>query len=132
MKIERLTSREVRAIHSMLLAWHGGAAGIRSENLLESALAQVPNVATGTGGTTHLLVTLAAAYATAIAKTRPFVDANRRTALVAAFTVIERNGFSVTASREDAFSAIYNLDLGTPSEAEFAAWLQSAIKHVPR
>lgn len=132
MTIERLTKEEVMAIHSVQLAWHGGAPGIKDDALLESALANAPEFSTGSGGITRLLAILAAAYAVGIAKTRPFVDGNRRTALLAAFAFIERNGFSVTASQEDAFTVFYNLGLGKPSEGEFADWLQFKIVPVPK
>jgi death-on-curing protein len=132
MRIERLSRQDVLAIHAMQIAWFGGPSGFRGEELLDSALAQVPSFSTGSGGITRLLAVLAAGYATGIATTRPFVDGNRRTALIAAFTLIERNGFAVTASQQDAFTALYNLGLGKPTEAEFADWLQSKIVPVPR
>ena len=132
MKIERLTKQEVLAIHSMQLSWHGGAPGIKNEVLLDAALAHVPKIGTGAGGLTRLLATLAAADAIGIARNRPFADGNRRTALVAACVFIERNGFSVKASQEDAYSALYNLSIGIPSEEQFASWLEFKIVPVPK
>ncbi|MFZ0663303.1 MAG: type II toxin-antitoxin system death-on-curing family toxin [Acidobacteriaceae bacterium] len=90
------------------LTWHGGASGARDEGLLESAK-EPPSLAV-----------LAAAYGSGIVGTLPFVDGNKRTGLVVAFTFIEANGFIVTASQEEAYFAFHNLAAGKLSEEELA------------
>ncbi|MGB7189734.1 MAG: type II toxin-antitoxin system death-on-curing family toxin [Acidobacteriaceae bacterium] len=118
-----LTKQQVLAIHDMQLAWHGGASGIRDEGLLESALARAQNIASYSEEPPSLAV-LAAAYGSGIVRNHPFVDGNNRTGLVATFTFIERNGFRVTASQEDAYFAFYDLAAGKLSEEELAQWLE--------
>jgi len=74
----------VLAIHARQLAEHGGATGVRDDGLLESALQrpqdklayEKPDAAD-----------LAAAYAFGIARNHPFVDGNKRTALVVSRTM---------------------------------------------
>jgi len=123
MMLHWLTKQEVLAIHDMQLAWHGGATGLRDEGLLESALARAQNIATYAEETPTLAV-LAAAYGSGIVRNHPFVDGNKRTALVTTFTFIERNGFKVTATQHDAYYAFYDLAAGKLSEDEFARWLE--------
>ena len=118
-----LTKQEVLAFHDMQLSWHGGASGIRDEGLLESALARAQNIASYSEEAPSLAV-LAAAYGSGIVRNHPFVDGNKRTALVATFTFIERNGFRVMASQEDAYFAFYDLAAGKLSEEELAQWLE--------
>lgn len=118
-----LTKQKVLAFHDMQLSWHGGASGIRDEGLLESALARAQNIASYSEEAPSLAV-LAAAYGSEIVRNHPFVDGNKRTALVATFTFIERNGFRVMASQEDAYFAFYDLAAGKLSEEELAQWLE--------
>ena len=123
MMLHWLSKQQVLAIHDMQLSWHGGASGIRDEGLLESALARAQNIASYSEEAPSLAV-LAAAYGSEIVRNHPFVDGNKRTALVATFTFIERNGFRVMASQEDAYFAFYDLAAGKLSEEELAQWLE--------
>jgi len=122
MMLHWLTKQELLAIHAAQLAWHGGASGVRDEGLLESALARAQNIASY-AEETPLLTILAAAYGSGIVRNQPFVDGNKRTGLVAAFTFIERNDFRVTASQHDAYHAFYDLAAGKLPEEELAQWL---------
>ncbi|HWG18989.1 MAG TPA: type II toxin-antitoxin system death-on-curing family toxin [Terracidiphilus sp.] len=131
MMLHWLTKNEVMAIHDMQLAWHGGASGLRDEGLLESALARAQNIATYSEETPSLAV-LAAAYGAGIVRNHPFLDGNKRTGLVAAFTFIERNGFLVTASQEDAYFIFYDLAAGKLSEDELAHWLDANTRPVSK
>jgi death on curing protein len=130
MTVHRLTRKDLLAIHAMQIARYGGAPGIENKRLLESVLARVPDAAAKGEEKIAQLAALAAAYAYGIAKNHPFLDGNRRTALVAALTLIERNGFHVIASQQDAYFAVYNLALEKPSEREFASWLENNIRAV--
>jgi death on curing protein len=132
MTIHRLTRKDLLAIHSMQIARYGGTPGVKSPKLLESALEHVPDTARANSSAAHSLVRIAAAYACGIAKCRPFVDGNRRTALVAALTFIERNGFRVTATQQDSYFALYNLGFDKPSEGELASWLEHKVVPAPK
>ena len=67
-------------------AW--GAAGVRDEGLLESALARPLKMFP----TRSRIGELAALYALGIARNHPFVDGNKRTAYVALETFLQLNG----------------------------------------
>jgi death-on-curing protein len=58
----------------------------------------------------------------------PFVDGNKRTGLMAAFVFIERNGFAVTSSQEEAYYAFYDLAAGKLSEDGLAQRLEANIR----
>jgi death on curing protein len=81
----------VLAIHAEVLAAHGGAAGLRSRALLESAIA-APQASFG--GTPLLgdPVEIAAAYLFYLCSNHPFVDGNKRTALAAYLVFLQANG----------------------------------------
>jgi len=65
---------------------------------------------------------MAAAYAFGIAANHPFVDGNKRTALIASITFLKLNGLQVTADKAERYLTFYGLAAGTVSEEELAAW----------
>ena len=110
----------IKAVHEELIREHGGLSGIRDEGLLESALARPQNqFAYGE----PKLADLAAAYAFGIARNHPFVDGNKRTALMAAYIFLGLNGVELSAPEAEAVIAIQALAAGDMSEAELARWL---------
>jgi death-on-curing protein len=107
--------------HDLELAAHGGSAGVRDEGLLDSALARAKNL-WAYADSAPSLPALAAAYAFGISSNRPFVDGNKRTALVVSFAFLEVNGLEVTASQEEAYLTILALAAGQISAAQLTAW----------
>ena len=119
-----LPKEAVLAMHARQLAEHGGGSGIRDLGLLESALQRPQNkLAYGT----PVIADAAAAYAYGIAKNHPFVDGNKRTALVASRTFLLYNGYQVTASKEDKLKTFIALAEGSLSEDDLAAWFRAYL-----
>jgi death on curing protein len=87
---KHLTIEAVKAIHREVLAAHGGAAGIRDETLLESAVAAPQATMMGQPLISHP-VEIAAAYLFYICRNHPFLDGNKRTALAACLVFLETN-----------------------------------------
>ena len=110
--------------HDLELASHGGSAGLRDVGLLESALSRPKNIWTYADSAPSLAV-LAASYAFGISSNHPFVDGNKRTALLVSFAFLDVNGSEVTASQEDAFLAILGLAAGEILEEQLAQWFES-------
>ncbi len=123
-----LTHGFVIALHGRLLAEHGGSPGLRDRDLLESALAATRN---------HRLYgdpdifDLAAQYAHALTRNRPFMDGNKRVALAAAGVYLELNGHRLTASETDAVLAMLALASGKLDATGFAAWLRDSAEPEP-
>lgn len=109
--------------HDLELAAHGGSAGIRDEGLLESAMARAKNIFADAESTLSLAV-LAAAYAYGISSNHPFVDGNKRTALLVSFAFLDVNGLEVVASQEDAFLTILGLAAGEIGEEQLTQWFE--------
>ncbi len=115
----------VLAIHDEQLAEHGSAEGVRDRGLLESALARPQNLlAYGSPD----LADLAAAYASGIARNRPFIDGNKRTAWVVSETFVELNGFEIAADDAAAYEAVFALAEGRIDESAFAGWMRPQLK----
>jgi death-on-curing protein len=111
---------ETLVAHSRQLAEHGGSDGIRDESLLESALAKPRNVFAYEESAT--LPRLAASYAYGIAKNHPFVDGNKRTALVIAEGFLGFNRLKVVAPPVEKYLTFLHLADGSLSEQDLTAW----------
>jgi death-on-curing protein len=118
-----ITKAMVIAMHDRQLAEHGGSAGLRDEGLLESALMRPQNIASY-ADTIPDLVELAAAYAYGIANNHPFVDGNKRTALVVALTFLYLNDYTFCGDYKDEYQAVIKLASGEWKEREFTDWLR--------
>jgi death on curing protein len=116
-----LTVQTILAVHEDQLAEHGGAVGVRDANMLESALARPLNLAAY--GEPDAAA-LAAAYAYGIARNHPFVDGNKRSALVAAELFLLDNGYRMTASNIDCVLTFLALAAGELSEDSLAIWFR--------
>jgi death on curing protein len=114
--------RDALSLHDRLLALDGGASGIRSQALLESALAR-PRQLYAYGDSPDV-VDLAAAYTFGIVRNHPFVDGNKRTGFVNGVLFLELNGYQFTASEEDASGSVLQLAAGKISEAALVRWLR--------
>lgn len=110
-------------MHDRLLAAHGGPAGIRDEALLESALTRPRHLAAD--GNPDLCA-LAATYAFGIARNLPFVDGNKRTAFLAAYVFLARNGRRLTAPEDAATWTMMALAAGDLDEDGLADWLRES------
>ena len=116
-----LTKDAVFAMHVRQLAEHGGGSGVRDVGLLESALERPVNKAAY--GQPDVFE-LAAAYAFGIARNHPFIDGNKRTALVASRTFLLINGYQVNAEKADLLKTFLALAAGELGEDDLAAWLR--------
>jgi death-on-curing protein len=111
----------VMAMHDEQIAEHGGQIGLRDAGLLASALARPQNqAANGKPSVFHL----AAAYAFGIVRNHPFLDGNKRTGFLAAYTFLDVNGWELTAPEPEAVAAVTSLAAGALAEPEFADWLK--------
>ena len=91
---------------------------------LESALGRARNRWAYEGGD---LPRLAAAYGFGIARNHPFVDGNKRAALLAIISFLGLNDVEFTASEADATQAVLGLAAGDLDEAGYAAFLRANI-----
>ena len=119
--IEFHTREFVEALHNEQLRLHGGAAGLRDEGGLESALSRPLNKhAYGDPD----LCGLAAAYLYGIVKNHPFIDGNKRTGFAAADLFLYFNGLSLEASQEDVIQLVTMVAAGEIDEEGAAAFFR--------
>jgi death on curing protein len=118
-----LTLAEVVDIHGNQIELYGGLPGIRDINLLSSAIA-MPHASFHGEYLHNDIFEMAAAYAFHISRNHPFVDGNKRTALVSAMVFLELNGSSISDPHGELYDAMLNLSTGKLNKSEFASILR--------
>jgi death on curing protein len=114
--------QECLAIHEMILAQHGGLAGVRDEGLLQSALSKPRNLF---AYPTPILAEMPASYAAGIVLNHPFLDGNKRTGFMVAVTFLEINGLVFAATEESVVEKTLGLASGNLKETDYAVWLKA-------
>lgn len=118
-----LTKSQVLVLQHESLQAFGGLPGVRDEHLLESALARPRHrFAYAPDVTLHHL---AAAYAFGIARNHPFVDGNKRAALLSIRAFLFLNGTRFEPSQAETVAFIEGLASGEVEEAQLAHWIAS-------
>ena len=108
-------------LHAESLAEHGGSPGLRDEGLLDSALARPQNLlAYGEPDA----AALAASYGWGVARNHPFIDGNKRAALLSIGLFLHLNGWRLTASQADTTRTMLALAAGELPEDALADWLR--------
>jgi death on curing protein len=125
-EIKWLLQETIYAIHKRQIAEHGGGDGIRDEGLLLSALARPQNLYAD-GEKTPDIAALAASLAYGIAKNSPFINGNKRTALVVSRTFLLLNGFDIKATQEEKYLTFLKLAEGNLTEYELAEWFREKL-----
>jgi death-on-curing protein len=119
-----IDDREALALHDRLLALHGGAAGLRDESLLKSALAR-PRQYLAYAKSPNI-PDLAAVYTGGIVRNHPFIDGNKRTGFVVGILFLELNGYRFNATEADAAKAVLELAAGNLEETGYAVFLRAS------
>lgn len=110
-----------RMIHRRQIAGHGGLDGVRDAGLL--ALSR-PQTLHACGEPAPDRASLAAACAWGIARTHPFSDVNKRTALVL-LLFLRFNGADLAAGSTEKYTMMLRLAAGEVTEAALADWVRS-------
>lgn len=113
----------VRAMHAELIAEQGGRKGIRDAGLLSSALACPRNKRAY--GASSSLFDPAAAQGGAIVKNHPFIDGNKRVALMVMYVFLEINGYRLNAPEVEAVDVMRRLAAGELEEKGLSGWLKA-------
>ncbi len=112
-------------IHDRQIAEFGGAAGIRDQGLLESALARPVNANAYGVDDVH---ELAALYAAGIIRNHPFVDGNKRSGYVACLAFLLVSGWRMVAPEAERLAITLALAASEIDETVFAAWLRESTE----
>ena len=117
-------SSVVFEIHLEHVTEFGGGAGIRDSSAIDSALARPRH---WYAYESPDLFDLAAAYTAGLCQNHGFVDGNKRTAFLAGYIFLARNGYRITAEQAEVIAAMLSLADHTLSEAGDAQWLREHV-----
>jgi death-on-curing protein len=110
--------------HDRLIQDYGGAYGIRDEKLMDSAIEQ-PKATYGGRFLHDTLIKMAAAYGYHLCNNHPFIDGNKRIALVAMDIFLQINGIEIVASEKETYKTMIKLSSGELSKTDLTNWLHS-------
>lgn len=111
---------DVIAVHDRQIEVFGGGVGLRDKGALESAIHRPQ-----TGYYTDLLQE-AAAFWESLPQNHPFVDGNKRTAIVSTFAFLKVNGVQLTATDTEALIFVRELyEAGQVSMSNLESWLRT-------
>lgn len=122
-----LTLEQVLRFHAMVLVQDGGADGVRDIGRLQAAVATQRQIVFGKELYPDV-ATKAAAMIRGIVGDHPFVDGNKRTAMLTGLTLIELNGHTVSIKAcelEDFAAEAATRQLGVE---DITTWLNRHIK----
>ena len=117
-----LTTAIVTALHKESVARFGGGDGIRDAGLLESALARPRNRAAYEVDVS--IFALAADYCFGLARNHPFVDGNKRTAVLSGAVFLSLNGYDFAPAETSIVQVIVALAAGELEVDELTAWFE--------
>lgn len=114
---------EVLLIHEDQINLYGGDSGIRSIELLESAV-NMPQ-ASFEGSYLHKTIfDKASAYIFHISQNHPFIDGNKRTALATGLVFLDLNGIELNEVNDDLYDMMIQVSGGALSKEEIALILE--------
>jgi death on curing protein len=131
MNVRFIPQEVVLTIHADLLQRYGGEAGLRDAGLLDSALAQA-KITVGGKYAHRSIFDKAAAYGFHVCKNHPFIDGNKRVAFVLMDIFLQKNGWEVESTEEEAYRMMMDLASGKLTKSQLSNWLKEHSSKLSR
>lgn len=126
MQIYFLTLEDVLTIHADQINRYGGRKGVRDQSLLLSAIAQP--MSTFDGQYLHKTIyDKAAAYFFHLSQNHPFIDGNKRVALVSTLMFLMMNDHAIDYNENELEQITYALATRKASKEEIAHFLKKGL-----
>jgi death-on-curing protein len=122
-----LSLKDVLALHADQIEQYGGSHGVRDLGLLQSALA-MPEASFGGAFLHGTIEEMASAYLYHIAQNHPFIDGNKRIALMATLAFVELNGLEIEAPDRELGDLVLGVAGGKVTKAEAAVFLKKHLR----
>jgi death-on-curing protein len=127
--VKYLTPQQVLLIHDQMIKRFGGSHGVRDIGLVESAVAR-PQATFDGADLYENIFDKTAALLQSILKNHPFVDGNKRTALVSAAIFLKMNGFNLKNYHKEEVEFGVNVDNKHLSLEVISNWLKQHSKKI--
>lgn len=125
--IKYLTVNEVVSIHDHFVKKYGGALGIRDDGLLESAVFRC-QASFGGNDLYETIFDKAAAIFHSMIFDHPFVDGNKRAAIMSASSFLVRNGYNFAATDKELCGFPLIVEKTRPEISQIAKWFKKHCK----
>ena len=115
-----LTTDQIIKIHDRIIERSGGHSGLISYGNLDFVVAQsnIPK--------TIYRITATLFYG--ILTSHPFIDGNKRTAVIVADTFLEENGKELVAGDEEIWDIVHKISVGKLKFEEVVNWIKENLK----
>ncbi|TAJ08567.1 MAG: type II toxin-antitoxin system death-on-curing family toxin [Nitrospirae bacterium] len=122
-----LNVEDVLILHADTIDTDGGSHGLRDHGLLDAAVA-MPRQQFGGQFLHEDLAAMAAAYLFHIAQNHPFVDGNKRAAVMSALVFLNLNGVKNLPAPDKLEATTRQVAAGEMNKDQLTKWVQSQIK----
>ena len=121
-----LTLEQILQLHALVLSHDGGSNGVRDVGRLDAAVCVQTQVVFGEELYSDIFSKAAAVIRSVVAD-HPFVDGNKRTAILAGLTVLELNNYHFDAISGELEDFAVRIATDHLSIAEIADWLRAHV-----
>jgi death-on-curing protein len=121
-----LSVEDVLLLHADTIGTDGGSHGIRDHGLLDAAVA-MPRQQFGGQFLHQDLPAMAAAYLFHIAQNHPFVDGNKRAAVMSALAFLCANDVEVSMAPQELEATTLKVAAGELSKDKLTKWMRGQI-----
>jgi len=128
--VRYLSSEQVLFIHARVIDETGGAHGVRDIGLLQSAVAR-PKSTFGGKDLYPDVLSKAAALVESLARNHPFVDGNKRTAIISTGIFLGMNSVHLQATQKELVRFTLSMAVGKVSDAAAIDWLKTHCTSSP-
>jgi death-on-curing protein len=126
-----LAEADIRDLHQVALEAAGGGTGLRDAGLLASTLA-APQAGFGEQFLHEDLPAMAAAYLYHLIRNHPFVDGNKRVALLACLTFLALNSYECGLTEEEWIALVLAIAQGEVSKEESTKRIRAGCWYLGR
>jgi death on curing protein len=119
-----ISEKTILKLHDLSILKYGGAAGIRDQGLMESAIAR-PYQTFGGEDLYPTFIEKAAAIVESIIINHPFVDGNKRTGFLAMLAVLEAGKIRITSLNDELYNFTIKISTGEIKFEEIVIWLKN-------
>lgn len=121
-----LSVEDVLLLHTDTIDIDGGSHGVRDHGLLDAAVA-MPRQQFGGAYLHEDIAAMAAAYLFHIAQNHPFVDGNKRAAVMSALAFLSANGVPLVMAPSDLETITLDVAAGEMAKDKLTNWLRSQL-----
>jgi len=121
-----LSESDVLVLHQVAIEGSGGSAGLRNAGMLSSALA-MPQAGFGDQYLHEDIPAMAGAYLYHLVQNHPFIDGNKRVAMLACLTFLDINDFECNISEDEWIEFVMNIAQSEISKEQLTEFIRTHV-----